>query len=175
MENEVINIEIIIATDKLMREHPYASQDPNNPTPIGHQYAYMVASGSAMDVRGSGTGDLSFAAEQGDILRVSAISEYNNFGKSVLLYGLFRYSGADIFAGRDFMLESFPEVETPYPVNFEPLEVELRNQAYWTAQNTFQRKGQAGVGFQFGVWTTHRGQSPSLVGFYQWDPTITVE
>ena len=174
MENEVINVEIIIATDQLMKDHPYASQDPNNPTPIAHKYAFMVASGSAMHVQGSGTGNLEFTAEQGDLLRVSAVSEYNNFGKNVLLYGLFRYSGTPIFNGDNFELESFADVDTAYPVHFDPLEVSTRQQAFWLAQNTFRTKGQAGIGFRFALYHTPRGEGPTLVGYYQWDPTLTV-
>ena len=179
MENEIINVNIILATDRILRDHPNASKDQDHPTGIGHNYQYMVANSAAIDPKGTGTGDLSFKAIEGDVLRMTAVSEYNNYRTSVIMYKLFLFDrnghpSAPIFNGEPFRLDSFDDVNTRYPSQFNPLETEVRQQAFWFAENTLMKHGTANVGFEFAIYKTPRGGEPELQGYFYWDPTITV-
>lgn len=173
--SEIINVTTIIATDRIIASNPKISKNPNSPTPLGHEFMYMVASGSAMDITGSGTGNLAFTAQQGDVVRFYATSEYDNYQQSVIMYGMFKYSGNIIF-NNNFTLETFSNVTTPVPTSFNPLTISMKGQDFWFAQNTVNNKGTEGVGFQFAIYQTLRGSStPQLYGYFQWDPTITAK
>jgi hypothetical protein len=173
--NAIINVMTIIATDRIIAAYPHPSMDSTKPTGLPHDYMYMVASGSAMNITGSGTGNLAFTAQQGDVVRFYATSEYDNYQQSVVLYSMFKYSGDTIF-NNNFDLETFSNVPTPVPTSFNPLKVSMVNQNYWFAQNTINNKGTEGVGYQFAIYTTPRGSStPVLYGYFQWDPTITAK
>lgn len=167
--NKVINVNIIIDTSKLMSDCTNPSKDPNNPTGIGHQYQFMVVSDGASAVQGQGTGDLSFDATQGDVVRFTAISEFNNFNNPVVLYNLFKYGGSDVFAQPHFTLQPFSDVSTVAPSNFNPLRVNTVTQNFWFAQNTVNNKGTENFGLYFAVYNPDL----SLFGYFSWDPAIT--
>lgn len=167
---------MIIATDRLLKDHPNPSRDPNNPTPIAHNYAYMVANGAAINPTGSGSGDLAFGAAIGDIVQFTAVSEYNQFRQSVVMYDMFYISGDKVFQNENFELKIANDVETPFPTSFEHFTVKNVPVDFYWGQNNISSKGTENYGLRFAVYQLERGQSePSLVGFYQWDPQVTVK
>lgn len=87
--NSIVNVIVVIDTDALIEafENNNPSQDSGNPTGIGHQYAYMVVT-SEQVIGGSGTADLNFKANVGDVIRWTGTSESANFDAGVLIYGL---------------------------------------------------------------------------------------
>lgn len=173
--NAIINVMTIIATDQIIKDYTNPSKDSSKPTGLPHNYMYMVASGDAMNITGSGTGNLAFTAQQGDVVRFYATSEYNNYESSVVMYSMFKYSGDTVF-NNNFDLETFSNVITPVPTKFNPLTIQMTPENYWFAQNTVNNKGTEGVGFQFAIYTTPRGSStPVLYGYFQWDPSITAK
>lgn len=132
-----------------------------------------------MDIAGEGTGSLSFTAQQGDVFRVGLTNEFGNYRTSVLIYDTFFYDvngqpSAPIFGGAPFRLESFSEIPTTYPTAYHPLKTDVNKQAFWFAENTFQDKGLAGVGYKFAIYQTPRGEAPQLQGYFCWDPEIRV-
>lgn len=169
-KNKIINISIIIDTTKLMDDLTSPpSKDQNNPTPIGHQYQYMVVSDGANNISGQGTGDLSFYATQGDIVRFTAVSEFNNFDQPVILYDLFKFGGSDVFVNSHFTLQQFNAVGTVIPVTFNPLIIKTVEQNFWFAQNTVNNKGTENFGLRFALYNSDL----SIFGYFSWDPTIT--
>lgn len=179
MENEIIYLNVVAAADRILQDNPYGSSAPDDPAGLAPEYFYMVISGSAMDIRGEGTGSLSFTANQGDIFRVGMTNEFGNYRTSVFFYNAWIFDveegvPSDIFGGHPFRLESFPDIPTPYPVSYPPLETNINNQAFWFAENTFQKKGEARLLYNFAIYDTPRGEAPKLRGYYCWDPVIKV-
>ena len=173
MPNKVININIIIDTTQIMSDFngKEVSKDALNPTPIGHQYQFMVISDGGSNVQGEGTGDLSFSATQGDVVRFYATSEFNNFDQPVILYDMFKYGGDNVFNNPSFNLQSFGAHSTLAPITFNPLLIKTIDQDFWFAQNTVNNKGTENYGLKFAVYNTDL----SIFGYFQWDPTITVQ
>ncbi|WP_299675567.1 AidA/PixA family protein [uncultured Tenacibaculum sp.] len=151
MPNKVININIIIDTTQIMSDFNgnEVSKDALNPTPIGHQYQFMVISDGGSNVQVEGTGDLSFSATQGDVVRFYATSEFNNFDQPVILYDMFKYGGDDVFNNPNFNLQSFGLHTTLAPKTFNPLTIKMIDQDFWFAQNTVNNKGTENYGLKF--------------------------
>ncbi|MBL0910603.1 hypothetical protein G5645_21675, partial [Pectobacterium carotovorum] len=63
--NNVINVIVIIDTDRIINDPSIksVSKDQAHPTPIGHQYSYMVAPNQSA-ISGEGTGDLNIRANR---------------------------------------------------------------------------------------------------------------
>lgn len=168
-KNKIININIIIDTTKLMNDQTNPSKDANNPTLIGHQYQFMVVSDGASDISGQGSGDLRFSATQGDVVRFTAVSEFNNYDQPVILYDLFKFGGSDVFLNPHFTLQQFGDVDTIAPKSFNPLTTKTVQQDFWFAQNTVNSKGTENFGLKFALYNSDL----SLYGYFSWDPAIT--
>lgn len=169
-KNKIINVNIIIDSSRLMKDFPNPSKDQNNPTGIGHNYQFMVVSDTA-SISGQGTGDLSIAATQGDVVRFYATSEYNNYDNPVILYKLFKFGGDNVFQNPNFELQNFPGVGIVVPTQFNPLTTGQSTQNFWFAQNTVNAKGTENYGLQFGLYNSDL----SLYGYFSWDPAITAK
>jgi len=175
--SEIININMIIDIDSLLRDFPDGgSADINAPTPINHNYSYMVASGAALNPTGIGTGDLAFGAAVGDVVRFTAVSEYNQFRQSVVLYDMFYIDGDHVFQQESFELRNGNEVLTPFPISFEEYNVSFIPTDFYWAQNTISSPGIENYGLRFALYVLERGQErPTFKGFFQWDPRVTVQ
>ncbi|MEA5258731.1 inclusion body family protein [Arcicella aquatica] len=171
-KNKIINVNIIIDTTRLMRDFKSPSKDQNNPTGIGHNYQYMVVS-EGTNINGQGTGDLSFTAVQGDVVRFYAVSEYNNYDNPVILYNLFKFGGVDVFNNPNFELQQFSNVSTVAPKTFNPLTLQSGvTQNFWFAQNTVNQKGTENYGLRFALYNYDDSNNLILYGYFAWDPTI---
>lgn len=166
-KNKIINVNIIIDTSRIMSDYEDPSTDQENPTLIGSNYQFMVASGHA-GLSGQGTGNLNIGAKQGDVVRFYATSEYNNFDNPVVLYELDNFGKDRIFKNPDFTLENFPDADVVVPDEFNPLEVESSTQNFWFAQNTVQKKGKQDYGLRFALYDSDL----KLFGFFGWKPVV---
>lgn len=168
----IINVNITIATDLIIKSVPSPSTNPNNPTQLNSNFMYMVASGSAMNIVGQGGQNLDFTAMQGDVIRFYGTSEYNNYDNPIIIYEFKKISGDNIFDS-PFELENFDARMTEVPVTFNPLTVRATTQDFWFAQNTVNHKGTENYTLRFALYTIPRGATaPQLYGYFQWDPTI---
>lgn len=170
--SKIINILTVIDTDAVIKNYGSPSKDSNHPTPIGHSYGYMIATGTTVN-SGQGTGDLSITALVGDTVRNWAVSGSNNFEDSVLLYGMPRYSGDQVFS--TFQYESFTKSTVVPHSSTQPLPAATANQTFWFFQADVVKAGTENYQVQFGLYNRSQttGQ-PVLFGYYQWDPQITV-
>ncbi|MBA0204697.1 inclusion body family protein [Pectobacterium aroidearum] len=171
--HNVINIIVVIDTDRIVTDFKgkSVSQDYNKPTPIGHQYSYMVATNESV-IKGSGTADLNVKANIDDIIRWTGISESCNSDSSVLVYNLPRYAGDEVFKKPDYNKRKRstmePGKDSAFPVSFT-------EQTHWFMQSTVNAKGTEQYQVQFGLYHRGDGGDQKLFGYFQWDPTITVK
>ncbi|WP_299999510.1 inclusion body family protein [uncultured Cedecea sp.] len=170
--NKIINILVVIDTDSVINDFKgkYVSKDYTKPTSISHNYSYMVTT-SAHSISGSGTADLNIKANVGDVIRWTGISESGNFDSSVLIYGVPKFKGDNVFVDPTF--KSFskrsmtPKQGGPFPVTF-------RDQINWFLQADIHQTGKEHYNIQFGVYYRPTGGEQELFGYFYWDPTITV-
>lgn len=167
--SKTINIQVTIDAVAVVNAYPNPSKDQNNPTGIGHQYSYMVATSNT--ISGSGTGDLNFSANVGDVVRFFGTSASDNFEDSVLIYNITRYQGDDVFS--EFHSETFTKKGVS-PTGAEVLPATIANQKFWFFEADVISSGTEGYRVVFALYTRDNNGYPTLYGYFQWDPTITV-
>ncbi len=167
--SKTINVQITIDAVGVANAYPNPSKDQNNPTGIGHQYGFMVATSNTMS--GSGTGDLEFSANVGDTVRFFAVSASNNFEDSVLLYGITRYSGDNVFGPFSSLTFTKNGVSPSGP---SVLPAHIGSQQFWFYQSSVTNAGTEGYRIVFALYERDPNGNPTLFGYYQWDPTIQV-
>ncbi|KFX01213.1 inclusion body family protein [Pectobacterium versatile] len=174
--NNVINVIVIIDTDRIINDPSIksVSKDQAHPTPIGHQYSYMVAP-SQSAISGEGTGDLNIRANRDDVIRWTGISESANSDSSVLIYGLPRYAGDTVFTQVEFVNSGRLEAEPAPTNNTSPFPVTFTEQKHWYTQATITKLGTEQYQVQFALYHRPHGGNQELYGYFQWDPTITVK
>lgn len=170
--SNTINVLIALDTDRVKASIPNPSQDSTHPTPIAHNYGYMVASGTTI-VSGQGTGDLNFNASVGDTVRAFAVSGSNNFEDAVLLYGMPKFRDTQVMSPFNYL--GFEGKSTILPqVTGAPLPGVVKKETFWFYQASVIDPGTEGYQVQFGLWARDAAEKPALYGYFQWDPTITV-
>lgn len=171
--SKIINILITIDTDAVKKAYSNPSKDQNNPTAIGHNYGFMVATGTSLN-GGQGTGDLSIKALVGDTVRAFATSGSDNFEDSVLLYGMPMYGGTNQVFG-DFKYQSFTKSAVVPNSKTAPLPAKSTEEVFWFFEADVVSKGTENYKVQFGLYTRDPDTgAPVLFGYYYWDPQITV-
>lgn len=170
--NVITNIQIIIDTDKVIREHPSPSQDPNNPTGLAHSYQYMVVSGN-QSIAGQGTPDLNFLAFPGDIVRMTMASEYNNLDNPLLIYDIRKFGSSDQVLGK-FSSQNVNTKTVVPQVGDVVLPPVIEERKFWYFQADVITHGTENYQVWFAMYQRVRGGNPTLFGFFYWDPTITV-
>jgi len=170
--SKVINILTTIDTDRVVKDFPNPSKDQNKPTGIGHNYGYMVATGTTIN-SGQGTGDLDFNALVGDVVRSFATSGSDNFEAAVLLYGMPKFSGEEVLS--PFLYKTFTKSTVVAGSPESPLPAKIVDEKFWFYQADVVDKGTEGYEMRFALYTRDitTGQ-PVLLGYYYWDPTIRV-
>jgi len=172
--NEIINIEMIIDTDKIMSKYPLQTNpNQNNPVGLDHTYQYMVASTLSAQ-SGSGTGDLSFKANVGDVVRFNMISEYDNFDNAVIMYNVGKFGGDAVFG--PFSSKVFTKTAvipatgtSPLPPTFEPMK-------FWYYETDILKTGTENFNISFALYKRDRNNpNPVLYGYFYWDPTVIVK
>lgn len=170
--SKTINILITIDTDRVKTIG--GSNDPNKPTGIGHDMGYMVATGTTVNGKTQGTGDLDFNALVGDTVRAFATSGSENFEDAVLLYGMPKFSGDQVFSA--FNYQNYTKSTVIPQSTTQVLPARIVDEVFWFYRADVIAKGVEGYMVQFALYTRDAttGQ-PVLKGYYAWDPTIRVQ
>jgi nematocidal protein AidA len=171
--SKTINILIAIDTDAVRAAFPNGgSQNSASPTGVAHSSGYMIATGTKIN-SGQGTGDLSITALVGDTVRSFATSGSDNFEDGVLLYGMPRFSGTQVFSA--FNYQDFTKSTVVPQSTTTPLPAKIVNEEFWFYQASVITAGTEGYMVQFGLYTRDPNTgAPVLYGYFGWDPTITV-
>ena len=167
--SKTINIQVTIDAEGVMAQYPNPSQNQGSPTGIGHNFGYMVATSNT--ISGSGTGDLNFSANVGDVVRFFGVSASNNFENAVLIYGINRFSGDQVFS--DFASKEFTKSGVS-PSGSSVLPATISDQKFWFYEADVISRGTEGYKVVFALYKRDNSGNPVVFGYFQWDPTITV-
>jgi nematocidal protein AidA len=168
--NIITNVQIVIDTDKVIKDVPNPSKDPNKPTGLAHNYQYMIVSGN-QGISGTATADLNFQAFTGDVVRMTMSSEYDNLDNPVFIYKIVKFGGSDVFG--DFLSQQITS-KTVVPGVPSPLPPTMIDRTFWYYQANVQKMGVEQYQVWFAMYQRVRGGNPVLYGYFYWDPTITV-
>ena len=126
--SKIINILIAIDTDAVKASNPNPSKDSQHPTGIAHTMGYMIGTGTKIN-SGQGTGDLSISALVGDTVRAFATSGSDNFEDAVLLYGMPKFRGDQVFD--DFEYKRFEKSTVVPHSKTQPLPADITDEVFW--------------------------------------------
>ncbi|WP_350341311.1 inclusion body family protein [Anabaena sp. PCC 7938] len=159
-------------TDAVKKFYPNPSKDQNRPTGIGHNYGYTIATGTVIN-SGQGTDDLNVTAFVGDIFRVFATSGSDNFKDAVLVYGLPKFSGNQVFSL--FNYQNFT-MSTVVPQSLKSmLPSRIVDEEFWFYQASVISRGTENYRVQFALYTRNADSGyPDIFGYFEWNLTITV-
>ncbi|KAI5708927.1 hypothetical protein M8J76_006456 [Diaphorina citri] len=142
----IIEVLTVIDTDQLKEvyEKLPRSKNPDLPTHIGREYAFMITTKSNVN-SGQATADLNIKAIVGDTIKWSGTSESNNIDHSIIIYDVKHSSPLVGQIARDLYTSNIRAKGTvSYLVRFAMFE-------YSRASGKYE-----------------------LFGYFTWDPTITV-
>lgn len=171
-----INVMIVIDTDYVKTHYPNPSQDPDSPTGINHSSLYMICTGPRGMINGQGTADLNFKANVGDHVSFRGISIYGNSDDAIIVYGIKLWSKNNVFLpflpNRTMRQHAVaPNVNT---LNGLPAMTTVRD--FISLDSKVEELGAENFYVCFALYTlANDGETQKLLGYYYWDPTVTVQ
>jgi hypothetical protein len=172
--NEVINVEIIIDTDRLINDFETPSQDADSPIAIDHNYMYVVVSTPSGTSGNENNINLKLSAEVEDVIRFNAISEYNNMDNSVLLCEIKKVKGANVFG--KFKSKVYNKISVEAASGKSPLPPEFAKRVFWFYESSVKKMGKETFSLKFALYVRIRGQQdPVFFGYFICHQVIVVE
>jgi len=175
---ESIDILVVIDTE-YVKAHNAKQPNPDwkKPKNIGQESQYMIANDKRGIISGQGTGNINFKANVKDLVGFTGVSIYGNSDDAVIIYGIERYDGDDVF--NPFTLNTVVRNKAVYPDPKSPNRnglPALKGPLNFNQLNSMvARPGTERFYVLFGLYTLDSdGQTQSLYGYFQWEPTITV-
>lgn len=178
MANSIINIEIVFDTETLQTKYKNPSQNPQAPTGIAHSDVYMVTESRFVAVPSSqATADLSIKAEVDDVVRWRGISLSSNVSESAIPYKIVKFSGTQV---TDIPVPSESRPWIPVPNQnpdtkvVDPLVYTAQQLPVYYLNSNVTDSGTENYQVWFYIAQQVSGNTVKTVGYYYWDPTITV-
>lgn len=174
--SEIISVMTIFDVKKILKDYPTPSKDPNNPTGLPHpvngkEYPYMYMLVTAGNViSGQADGNLNFSATTDDVVRWRSQSMSGDASQAAVMYGFFKFGGNDVITPPGAVL-SHPTVPVPNPANPVTFTAQSVPDFYW--RSDVIATGVENYGVRFYI-TGIVGSQLTTLGYFYWDPTITV-
>jgi hypothetical protein len=176
LSTEDINVMIVIDTDYVKDHYPNPSRDSNKPTGINHHSQFMICTNKRGIISGQGTADLNFKANVGDFVSFRGTSIYGNSDDAVIVYKIKHQSGDQVFnqfvpnlVERKYAV--VPDPDTPNGLPAKKLLVD-----FTSLDSRVRKAGRENFYVYFALYTlADDGETQKLLGYYYWDPTITVQ
>ncbi|KAI5702301.1 uncharacterized protein LOC103522509 [Diaphorina citri] len=167
----IIEILTVIDTDQLKQAYQSLprSTNPDLPTHIGREYAFMITTRSNV-ITGQATADLNIKAIVGDTIKWSGTSESNNIDHSIIIYDVKHSSNLVGEIARDLLTSSivYPKVRDIRDIATSPYNV-------FKITANIRAKGRVQYLVRFAMYEYSRALGRyELFGYFTWDPAITV-
>jgi nematocidal protein AidA len=176
--NIFTQILIVIDTEYVMTHYPKQSKPLwRKPVLIAHDNQYMFVYDPRGINSGQGSGDLELNAWLGDGIDFACTSIYQNSSDAVILYGVQKHAGDDVFSPfSPVTIERastvIPDPESPNHNGLPPVH---GPQNFNKLFGRVIGAGKADLLIQFGLYTLENdGQTQNLYGYFGWDSTISI-
>lgn len=180
--NNITNILFVANTDKIMARCAalgiLPSQNSEEPTDLfgkGISDAIVMIASNEKTISGGNTANLVFAANVGDVVRFTGLSEYNNFDNPVIVYAIKYYDKDRVFG--EFRSKTY-EKEIPVGTSGSsalPSKCEENTFNFFTTD--IIRTGTEAYNVHFAIYklNTGTGDCGELYGYFKYDPSVVVE
>eukprot|EP01113_Clastostelium_recurvatum_P041449 TRINITY_DN6585_c0_g1_i2.p1 TRINITY_DN6585_c0_g1~~TRINITY_DN6585_c0_g1_i2.p1 ORF type:complete len:194 (+),score=72.68 TRINITY_DN6585_c0_g1_i2:133-714(+) len=170
-----INVALIVDTESVVKAYPKPSQNPSNATAIGHDHEFLIVTNSPQ-VDKQGTADVSFTARIGDEVSFFGVSTHGNAQDAIILYDITPVGEKNVF--NDFVLNVLDRNGVqPDPAHSKDHGIPARHVplTYNTIDSKIRQKGRESFWVHFALYKLNENQDDQvLVGYYKFDPTVTV-
>jgi nematocidal protein AidA len=173
-----INIVMVFDTQSIMSAYPSPSSSSSNPTPVAHNDIYMITQPgfvTSTSPTTMATADLNITALTGDTIRWYATALSGDLPTYVIPYAIAGFSTTTIMAAPT-PLETQPTVPVPtlpFPTSGNPAYTSVVETNYFL-QSTVANSGTEQYSVSFMVVQQQQNGTLATVGYYNWDPTVTV-
>ncbi|KAI5708678.1 hypothetical protein M8J76_000915 [Diaphorina citri] len=167
----IIEVLTVIDTDQLQEAYEKLprSKNPDLPTHIGREYAFMITTKSNVN-SGQATADLNIKAIIGDTIKWSGTSESNNIDHSIIIYDVKHSSPLVGQIARDLYTSSIV-----YPKESDIKVTATSEYKAFKITGNIRAKGTVSYLVRFAMFEYSRASGKyELFGYFTWDPTITV-
>lgn len=172
---ESIDVLIIIDTEYVKDRYPTPSRDPDHPTPIDHNSQFMICNDPRGVVSGQGKADLNFKANPGDFVSFRGTSIYDNSDDAVIIYGIKYWEGDHVFNQFVPNLVTRKGAVMPDTNTGNGLPAIHGSLNFNSLDSRVKSGGTENFYVFFALYTlADDGESQNLLGYYFWDPTVTV-
>ena len=175
-KSATIDIGIMIDVDSLISYVTNPSQEWDNPTPVPHHFAYMVAA-SEYVASGQATGDLAVNASVEDSVRWRSISIEGNTEYATIIYNIQKFGGVQVTGTVTSSVAHLPYPEPTNPQVIPPTAAPTYKKTTgfdYRLSATIDNSGTEKYLISFYVVERQRDGSLKTVGYFYWDPTLTV-
>jgi nematocidal protein AidA len=123
---------------------------------------------------GQGSYDLNFKAYKNDQVQFAGTSIEANSDSAVIVYGLTRRSGDNVFDEEGFKQDFVVRNKAVVPSSGSGVPPALKAINFATFKNTVKWPGTESYDLKFALYNLKEGEEQVLYGYFVWDPTITV-
>ncbi|MEA1676227.1 AidA/PixA family protein [Nitrospirillum sp. BR 11163] len=167
-----IDIDVVIDTQAVKALTLNSGNSSINPLPITHNYAYMITQPNYA-ISGQASGDLSIRAQEDDIVRWWTISLYADTRVYAVIYNITKINNNDPTILADFVYSTHVQT-VPVPNPGDPVHYTMKNEDVSYVQADVEATGTEFYGVSFYLVQINPDGSNSVIGYYNWDPKITV-
>ena len=173
-----INVLVAIDAEALKKSGLAPGQSESSPTMINDptllsNVFFMICTGSRGVLSGQGTDKLNFKANAGDFVSFEGITVDGNSDDAVIIYGIDEKANQVFNEFRSMQVTRTKAVQAASTKNGLPAVVLSRN--FLGYQTSVARSGTSEFLIKFALYKlADDGQSQVLVGYYKYDPKITV-
>jgi hypothetical protein len=164
--SRVTDVLTAIDTATVLLKYPNASKNPDAPTQIDPKYVYMITNQDNA-ISGQAGGELNLKAQVGDLIRWRETSLSLGFETAAIFYKFIGNVGNELISTPT---PRTAEASLPYPNNSKPsVPVCQKISNYYWSSETLKT---GSVTYHFNFMIVDR--SCSALGFFSWDPFITI-
>lgn len=173
-----INIAMVFDTQSIMAAYPSPSQTSSKPTPVAHNDIYMVTQPNYVTSSSpttQATANLNIKALTGDTIRWFATALSGDLPTYVIPYAIAGFSGTTVMAAPTPLLTepTVPVPTLPFPASSNPAYTSMVEPDYFL-QSTVVNSGTEQYNVSFMIVQQQQSGSLTTIGYYNWDPTVTV-
>lgn len=169
-----IDVLVAIDTTTIMSTYPNPSQDPNNPTFIDFKYIYMITN-SANVISGQAGGELDLKAQTGDLIRFREYSLSGGFDTTPRFYKFLitdSKPAAEELISTPGYRKAVGSTAVPNPTDLAHPKCQTAENYYWSTEALMP--GRVTYHFYFSLNIRNSDGTCKTVGYYQWDPFISI-
>jgi hypothetical protein len=175
---KIINIEIVVDAQAILDDYPEPSQDPSQPTAIARDAVYLITEyAHVSNAATHATADLAIDAEVDDVIRWRGLSLSDNVSHRIIPYRIVKLAGAEVTTSpAPIAVRSWVPIPNQNPDrSVDPLECTAQQLPVYYMGCIVTNTGTERYRVAFYITEQIKGNDTRTLGYFHWDPSVTVD